>query len=672
MGEGIWSEKKHKKRGRDSLTFTEKFLNRKDKAKREIGLLVNEINRLKQKGIILEASKINIFVIRNNLASGNYNEVFKDIKKVGEYLKMVEDKYLFLSEEQDEIQELIDEVIDEGLFELDYKTGFSEIRELFQEGRYDEMLDITKELKNEIVSELTNYRELEKMINDLNGRYLTEHERGLEIPSKEFSELTELNQSGSYDEARDILSRLEQDLTVHTEKYRTVEKALLDAEKMLEEYKRYMAVSDAEKKLEDARILFNDCSYDSCMAAVEDCMDKFNDARISGKPELILSINPADDDLKPDVFNRCELTLLNTGETHANNVKIDIQNPELTVKGLEEPIDLLKSGEEESIEIAVKTTEAGSIPAEVKIQCSNIMNDELITFNQKLWLDFETQANVEWQQTRKNEPANDNESGAAILVKSAVNCEHAKVVYKIKIENNTNSSISDVSITPFVAKEIFMLDEPEKTISLIKKGEAKSTSFVLRPRGECGNVDISGKVRYYDTVSDEYKELKVEPRKTELLCPMLKIKSIDEDRFREYTYQMVSVKESIEEIPISMEELFDLTSDVINDMNMFMLQPKIGTNRSLARFYAEGIKGFKYGAQIEVIGGLQSSKLILKAFAENEECLIGFYHKILDEIEERTNIKQYVKDPLIIKGDYFPGGKKIEIKDSVLQKTNIE
>ena len=125
-----------------------------------------------------------------------------------------------------------------------------------------------------------------------------------------------------------------------------------------------------------------------------------------------------------------------------------------------------------------------------------------------------------------------------------------------------------------------------------------------------------------------------------------------------------------EDIPFSCEELFKVVSSVVKDMNMFMLPPEITSTRRVGRFYCEGIKGLKYAVQIEAIGGLQKSKLIIKAFAPNQESLIGFYHKILDEIQERVSIKDYIKEPLIIKGDYVVSKK--EIKDSVIYKSDIK
>jgi hypothetical protein len=51
----------------------------------------------------------------------------------------------------------------------------------------------------------------------------------------------------------------------------------------------------------------------------------------------------------------------------------------------------------------------------------------------------------------------------------------------------------------------------------------------------------------------------------------------------------------------------------------------------------------RYAAYIEVVGS-RKSRLIIKAWAEKEEALTGYYHKMLEEIEKRTDIKIFIND----------------------------
>ncbi len=263
----------------------------------------------------------------------------------------------------------------------------------------------------------------------------------------------------------------------------------------------------------------------------------------------------------------------------------------------------------------------------------------------------------------------------SIKIKSAINYEKAKVIYKVKVENNSEEPIARIRIKPYLSDNVFILDKDEKGLDLLQPNESATITFILRPKGECGNVVISGKIVYYDYHTKEYKELKIEPKTTAIVCPMMKVVQIDENSWRNNVSKMIKVEETTEEIPFEAKALFDIMVDVVRDINCYMLKPKItdasGMFRGVGRFYCEGVKGLKYAIHAEVIGGKTKSKLILKAFAENEESLIGFYHCILDEIQKRTKIKEYIHDSLIVQGDYVTG-RKIEVKDSVVYKSRID
>jgi rRNA maturation endonuclease Nob1 len=58
--------------------------------------------------------------------------------------------------------------------------------------------------------------------------------------------------------------------------------------------------------------------------------------------------------------------------------------------------------------------------------------------------------------------------------------------------------------------------------------------------------------------------------------------------------------------------------------------------------------------------------MILKAWAEKEEALTGFYHRILDEIEKRLDIKVFIDEGIIQHHVH-----KTEIKDNIIQRSNI-
>ena len=265
--------------------------------------------------------------------------------------------------------------------------------------------------------------------------------------------------------------------------------------------------------------------------------------------------------------------------------------------------------------------------------------------------------------------------GESVQIKTAFGYKGAAIIFKLKIENNTSDPISDIKIYPYVP-DVFLLKEKDKSISLIEPNSSQTVTFEIRPTGECGDCNISGRVNYYDMVSRKRQDIELEPKSLSIVCPMLHGKEISEDEWHDAVGNLVKTEESTREIDMPAESLFKMVSRIVKDMHMYMQKPEITDNQQLfngvARFYAEGVKGLKYAAQVEVVGGAKKSKLILKVWAEKEDALTGFYHGVLDEIEKRVNVKEYIQDSIVQQYNIHYGDKiGTQVKDSVVQRSNI-
>ena len=266
-----------------------------------------------------------------------------------------------------------------------------------------------------------------------------------------------------------------------------------------------------------------------------------------------------------------------------------------------------------------------------------------------------------------------------VELRSAVNYEKANIIFKVKVENNSDKPIAEVRVRPFAPSNLFKADKEERTIGLIQPKQAQTATFKLRPRGECGNVTLQAKVTYYDTGTNKYAELDAKPRETSIICPMLKYEDIDEQEWRKKVSKMLKVEETTDKIPMDGESLFSMVCDVFQDQNLASISMNVDRGRVFrgrALFWAKGAvaaKGLGYAAQIEIIGGELKSKLILKAYANGEDSLVGFYHCLLDEIEKRTSVRDYLDTGVTVQhvyGDMVKGGK-VDVRDSVLQRSNI-
>jgi hypothetical protein len=261
----------------------------------------------------------------------------------------------------------------------------------------------------------------------------------------------------------------------------------------------------------------------------------------------------------------------------------------------------------------------------------------------------------------------------AIDVKSAFAYKGAIIHYKVKLENPTSEPIADVKVKLYVP-DVFVISESTKSIPIIKPSESKTVTFDIRPTGECGDCEVSGKVVYYDYKTKETTETSIPPKNVSIVCPMLKSKEITESDWRNTLSGLTKAEETTKEIGMPASTLFDVVSDVLQDMNLFMLDHKVNDSgnlyRAVAKFYGEGVKSLKYAAQIEVVGGSSKAKLILKAWAESEDALTGFYHGILDEIEKRVHVKGLIDSNVV--NNYHYGDKiGTQITDSVVQRSNI-
>lgn len=253
-------------------------------------------------------------------------------------------------------------------------------------------------------------------------------------------------------------------------------------------------------------------------------------------------------------------------------------------------------------------------------------------------------------ESQNNLPPELNPQETNIKVTSAIGYKGATILYKVKIENNTQKPIGDIRVYPHVP-DVFLLKEKEKMITFIEPTSSQTVTFDIRPTGECGECNISGRINYYDMESRKRHDIELEVKPLSIICPMLRRKEINEEAWRELVTGFIKAEEMIPDVSIEGEVFFGLISEILKGMNLFVLSPGIKRSQQIfignCKFYGEGIKGLKYAAEIEVMGGPKKSKLILKVWAEKEDALTGFYHGLLDQIEKRIKVKEYIEDGII-------------------------
>lgn len=241
--------------------------------------------------------------------------------------------------------------------------------------------------------------------------------------------------------------------------------------------------------------------------------------------------------------------------------------------------------------------------------------------------------------------------------------------YKVDIKNQSAEPVSDIR-TELTFPDKFILKEKQKTIPMLEPEKSKAVEFDMRPTGECRDCMVSGTVNYYDHRSKERVQKQLESIAANVACPSLIAEPIDEDFWRQKVSDMIIAEEYSKDLEIPVENLFDIVTRVLKDMNLYMIEPEITSTPQLytgvARFYAVDGEGLQYAAYIEVVGK-RRSRLMLKAWAEDAVSLTGFYHCMLAEIEKRTDIRIFVEEGVT----QYTTISSTTIKDSLVQRSTI-
>ena len=144
---------------------------------------------------------------------------------------------------------------------------------------------------------------------------------------------------------------------------------------------------------------------------------------------------------------------------------------------------------------------------------------------------------------------------------SAVGYQGPRIIYKIKVENPGPEPICDVRVSIFFPKDVFLVDEQLKEISLLQPNESNTATFYLRPTGECGKRTLSAEVDFYDYGSSCRKKVSVKSREVEIVCPVLSPMTLDDPSWKALTQRLITSQDETNDIPINVEALSEIVSN---------------------------------------------------------------------------------------------------------------
>jgi len=277
---------------------------------------------------------------------------------------------------------------------------------------------------------------------------------------------------------------------------------------------------------------------------------------------------------------------------------------------------------------------------------------------------------------RKKEQVTHEES-LKFGVDTFVEYRKGKLFYSFILKNQTPHPISDIQIRPALPAGTFKPDKDAKSLTMLDIGATQTVRFELHPLGECGTREVWATVDFYDFEIKGRRSMQTKRTVAEVVCPVIHTEHVDIRSFDSLVYSMRVAEEVADQIPVPASQLFEVVTSVLRGKNMTPLQPNVNDTgvvfHGVGRFWASGVKGFKYAVVVEVVGGAQMSKLILRVYSSSDKALVGFMQAIIDSIQPKLPVREHVKPKFLLEvvdGDLV-GGRTTSIHGSVVQRSHI-
>jgi hypothetical protein len=282
-----------------------------------------------------------------------------------------------------------------------------------------------------------------------------------------------------------------------------------------------------EHMLADAQNYFDEKEYSDAKIAAQHFIDTANNLIEKSKPNMLLNLPQK---MQYNIWKFHDIIIKNNGTAHAKNIILNFSKV-FEIRELKN-ISQIDAGKQGTLHINIKPTESGDVPVDYTIKFSDLQ-DRTYEIKNSTTIQIGTMPDVNEYSLKssKNETPSDSLSGV-VDVKTAFGYKGATIIYKLKIENNTIDPISDIKVYPDVPY-VFLLKEKEKLVSLIEPKSSQTVTFEIRPTGECGDCNVSGRVNYYNTTLRKRRDIELEPKSLSIVCPMLHRKEISEDAWSE-------------------------------------------------------------------------------------------------------------------------------------------
>ncbi len=480
-----------------------------EQAKRTIEIARKIIEEEKEKNINVESISPSFEQAKHLFNSGNYVKSKEMADYVLRVVSEIENQWRGAKGAINSINELIEKANSKVIpLSEEKKRESKEIRKLFDSGRYGECMELYRKVQSDILSEIKAYDQASMAIDEAKKVLQSAEESGVSPSHDHINDAVAAFQNQDYDVAVNYANTAKHEVEKLMSKLNDAKETIQTCYNSLQMAEGYIFLDDIKQLVEDANIALAESNYDKAITLARSCEENAQRLIREGKPIISIAL-PAD--LQPKIYNRCAVTVTNSGKAHAKEVNINLTG-KIETMGLS-TIPLLKANESTVLEFALKSDVEGSIPVNVTVNCVNAANDEPYSIEESTWLNIGAVTGAR------------GISEAKILRETEF--FRGFIRMKVAVQNDMSSVLTDVSYKPIFDEKVLRLNHIEPDY-IMKYGEIRLGNLNPKERKTiaiyfdpmmCTNSNIDGTVSYKDA-GGNFKTGTMRAMEVNIICPI--------------------------------------------------------------------------------------------------------------------------------------------------------
>ncbi|UCF07286.1 MAG: hypothetical protein JSW28_06435, partial [Thermoplasmata archaeon] len=467
------------------------------------------IEPCKNKGIAVVNAIMQLNKAQEKFDSGDYK---KSKEMADKALRMAVGAEKSWKGAKDAIENAKNEIrsgVSKGISFSELDNDMKKTDELLDSGDYDKSQELARHIETKVSRIIERYKEASEIIEETKALIEEGRQQKIMIPDSLFQDAISAFQSQKYDDAIDYANttkhRIERAFSLQT----TAKETLKECSDSIQSAKQYIFTDEVQKMLDDANQAYDKGDFDKTVSLARSCEEETRRLFLEGEP--IISVAMPTVNLQARIFNRCALTVTNSGKVHVKDVKIDLEG-KIEVDGLS-PIPLLRANDSKNLEIALKADAEGSIPVKISVNCLNAANDKLCNIQESTWLTIGTVTPTA------------GASEAKVLRETEF--FRGFIRMKVAVQNDMPSVITDVAFKPIVDEKVlrmshiepdYIIKHSEIQLGNINPKEKKTVAVFFDPM-ICTTSNINGSVSYKDS-GGNFRTGPMKPKEVNVICPI--------------------------------------------------------------------------------------------------------------------------------------------------------